>query len=801
MWAERVDVPPDGSRDSHVVFLGARPGRDEVAEKRGFVGASGRLLWRLSPIPRPKAYVTNVRKDFSPHNDTPTKKETEKALPGLREELSNVRANLIVALGADALYALTGRTSIENWRGSVLESNLLPGRKVLPTWHPAACLRTYQYTYVLERDLRRAVRESQYPDIRRPVRDYTLAPGVEEVISYLDSLQDPISVDIETFGENPSCIAIADSPRRAICIPFIGGSYSTTELSTIWRKLASILGSRRIIGQNIQFDTTRLERWGFELPNLFFDTMLAHHLLWPELGGASKRSQSKREGIDALAGKHSLAFLVSIYTDEPYYKHEGGFNGDWETYWTYNCKDAACTYECYEGLAKELDQHNQRQYFDEHVMGLIRPVMAMQSRGLHVDFPALQKTKARLQREVQYLQLLFNHHVGFECNVRSPGDIRHLYDKLGVRPTKRTKKGNALSTDEDTLRGLAYNSPHADTFSQIIEIRERRTLISGFLNLETDEDGRYKANYLIHGTDSGRLSSRAERKGPQLQNVPEPARRVFIASPGCALVSGDYRRAEAHFVAYDAVEPDLIDLFNNDRLDLYKQVAGEVLGRDPSTITKGSAERYCFKQVVLASNYGMKWKKFIIVCRGYGIDLGDIEVKGIWSTQKKAEYFLEGYLGRYPGIRRWQKEITNEVSHTRRLTNPIGRLRIFLGRMDDHLERVALSWRPQSTIGGLTNRAMRLLCGVSNSLGRDSNRGLVLDEDEHIVLQVHDNIILEVPEHKVPNAITKLTNAMTCPLSIHGRTMTIPVDITVGKSWGALREWKPEQTAVERVVS
>lgn len=780
MWSERVDAPPDGSPDSRIAFIGARPGRDEVATKRGFMGASGQLLWRLSPIPRSEAYVTNVRKDFSPYNDTPTRKEIEESLPGLREELSRVNSNLLVALGADALYALTGRTSIENYRGSVLESTLLAGRKVLATWHPAACLRTYQWTYVLERDLRRAVRESSYPDIRRPVREYTINPSLEIAVDYVRSLKDPISVDIETFGDNPSCVGISDSPDRAICLAFIGGPYGTRELSFIWRELADVLRTRRIIGQNIQFDTTRLERWGFELPNLYFDTMLAHHLLWPELGGASKRSQSRREGIDALAGKHSLAFLVSIYTDEPYYKDEGGFSGDWERYWTYNCKDAACTYECYLGLQKELHQFDQWEYFQKHVMGLIRPVMAMQARGLRVDFQTLGQTKNRLELETKLLQLRFNSHVGFQCNVRSPGDIRHLYDRLGVQPTKKTKKGNALSTDEDTLRGLAYNSPHADTFQQIIDIRERRTLVSSFLQMETGEDGRYKANYLIHGTDSGRLSSRSQGQGPQLQNIPKNTRTVFISSPGHAFVSGDYARAEAHFVAFDAREPRLIELFEDRTRDLYKEVASDVLSRPSQEITKDSLERYCFKQVVLASNYGMRAKKFIIVCRGYGINLDDIPVRGIFSATKKAEYFLEGYLGRYPGIRNWQREIIQEGSHTRRLRNPLGRLRIFLGRMNHEIERKFLYWRPQSTVGGLTNRAMQLLLSW----------GYNQPDVGYIVLQVHDNIVLEVPDHRIDIAVSDLERAMTHPLDMHGRMMTIPVDVQVGKSWGKLHEYE-----------
>src|SRR5690349_9918843 len=92
-WYERVDSPPDGLQTARVAFIGARPGREEALEHRSFVGASGRLLWRLSPIPRSDAYVTNVRKDYSPTNDTPTRQEINESLPGLREELSLLKCN------------------------------------------------------------------------------------------------------------------------------------------------------------------------------------------------------------------------------------------------------------------------------------------------------------------------------------------------------------------------------------------------------------------------------------------------------------------------------------------------------------------------------------------------------------------------------------------------------------------------------------------------------------------------------------------------------------------------------------
>lgn len=411
------------------------------------------------------------------------------ALPNLRVELDRTNANILVALGAEALFALTEKESIEHWRGSVIPSTLCPGRKVLASRHPAACLRDWPLTYIVKHDLKRALNESTHPDIIRPERNFLINPTFTETVEFLESLGWLISVDIETYGKAVACVGISDRADRAICIPFIGGRLGPAELVAVWRLLDRIFRSRGIIGQNIQFDTTRLERLGFRLTNLFFDTMLAHHLLWPEFS-------------------HKLGFIVSMYTREPYYKHE--IAGNQEEFWTYNCKDAACTFECAQGLALELERAGLTEYFQRNVMSLIRPVMDMQARGFYVDYRRLHAQRQRLELETKLLQMQLDSEVGFPCNVRSAPDLRYLlYEVLNLKQVKQTKKG-APSTDEETLRKLAYSSGgHAHLFRKILDIRERRTLCSSFLNLECSSDGRYKASYLIHGTDSGRLSSRA----------------------------------------------------------------------------------------------------------------------------------------------------------------------------------------------------------------------------------------------------------------------------------------------------
>ena len=754
-----VVVPPSGSLAGQIAIVAARPGADECFSKKPLTGPSGELLWRLLGISRHEVYATNVRKDYSDTHSVPTPAEITEALPSLRQELAGSAANIFVALGNQALFALTGQTSIEKWRGSILPCTLVPGRKVMGTYHTAAALRTYPWTYIIEHDLRRARREAVFPDIRRPVREFLIDPTLVEAVEYIDSLGDPISVDIETIGmETVACVGISDHPGRALCIPFIGGRLLPSELAYVWRRLDTLFRTRGIIGQNIQFDLTRLERYGFRFPRIAFDTMLAHHLLYPEFD-------------------HDLGFITSIYTNEPYYKDEIATD-----LWPYNCKDAACTYEAYQGLTKELEQAGQTRYFHEHVMSLIRPIMQMQDQGFVLDVPALHAARRRMDLEREYLQLKLEQDVGFPINVRSGPDLRYLLHDVLRLPKLKTTKTGQLSTDEDTLRQLAHSSDSATPIlKQVLDVRERRTMLSGFLSMEASEDGRYKANYLIHGTKSGRLSSRGRGQGPQLQNIPQRARRMFVAAPGHILVQGDLKRAEAMFVAFDSTSAKLQALYTDPDINPYCEFATETMGR---RITKSDEIVYkTFKQVTHASNYGMAWKKLIMVLRLAGINIEDLEIRGLWSGKKKAEFLIDSYHASYPEIRGvWHRRIKNTVRPSRCLHDAFGRRRLFLDRMDEDLYRKAFAQRPQSSIVTVTNIGVRRL----------------IDQGYAVVAQVHDSIVTEVPEEHVYQACVDLERAMTTPITSWGGTFVIPVELKVGYSWGLLDEIDVEGCAFDQ---
>jgi len=792
-------VPPDPPHTprAKLAIVGARPGKEEARLGHPFVGGSGEELWKLlgsHHVSRSQCLVTNAVLTFDPNRALPTTGEIHAEQARLRAELEAFPANVILALGNEALYALCGIRGIDNWRGSILESTLLPGRKVVAAWHPANILRTYERRYILDADLRRAVAQSAFPEIRRPERNFNIDPTLEQCQEFLLGCDDEVVVDIECSPRNHYlwCVGIGriSDSKNILSIPFTRGDLTISERIIVIRLLQDVFNRCGVIGQNVGFDKWILEKFGFRIPRITFDTMLAHHLLWPEAGIKLTTDQGK----DNFSGGHDLGFISSCYTEEPYYKHEGHLREDtpeaFRKLRLYNCKDVAVTIESAVGLRHELKEFGQTDYYYTHTNQLIDPVWRMQGNGLEIDTEALQDRKQRLELENKVLQGRLNQAVGFGCNVRSTVHLRYLlYDKLHLPIKKRTKKGGAPSTDEETLRTLAYNSPYTDLFKLILDVRERRTLLSGFMQLETSKDGRYRAAYLIHGTDSGRLSSRAPkdldgRIGPQLQNVPVHFRNVFRARAGYGIMGADLRRAEAMFVAYDSSDPGLIHAFETDGFDLYVDLGEHTLGVTFLDLQKEIRKVYrdCFKQVCHASNYGMGADKLIAVLRLKGIDIEDINVRGIHQPKRKAQYFLEGYHERFPAVRgRWQARIREEVRTKRTLFDALGRRRFFMGRMDEALFRIAYSYRPQASVVGITNMAVRRLDAWGWTL----------------VLQVHDFVGVEYELEREKECYKAFLEAFNTPLTLNGRTFTIPVDIKAGPNW---RDMKPVEIAEDELA-
>lgn len=326
-----------------MMIVGEAWGKDEAEAQAPFVGASGKILdmlLRATGIPRNELYLTNVfnRRPSESSNDLTAlcgpKAEALAGYPALSsgkyvraefaselfrlyEEIKNERPNVVIAAGATPAWALLGTSGIRAIRGAPSytagpAAQVIPNVKVLPTYHPAAVMREWKLRPIVMADLAKARRESEFPEIRRPRREFWLYPTLEDLYEFearfIPSGCD-LSTDIETAGGQITCIGFAPSPDIALVVPFVDaqqsdGNYWRTRAQEkeAWRFVKRLCETHPHIGQNFLYDSHYLWRvYGIRCFGMKDDTMLMHHSLQPEM-------------------EKGLGFLGSVYTDEPAWK-------------------------------------------------------------------------------------------------------------------------------------------------------------------------------------------------------------------------------------------------------------------------------------------------------------------------------------------------------------------------------------------------------------------------------------------------------------------------------------------------
>ncbi len=322
---------PEGNiRDCQIVFIGEAPARWEMRKGRPLVGPSGVVFdeqLQGAGISRKRCYLTNVF-DFQITKNKqgaifdqngyelwhPRKGFSEGGrayVQALQEELKDTNANVIVPMGNVALDAICSKRAIMSWRGSILQSTpgIMPVKKCVPTIHPANALYG-QYTnrYTIRGDFKRAKRESAFPNIVPLPYRFELNPTFDRAIGHLKefiSTKKPLSVDVEVAKRQVSRCCFAWSDWDAISIPYGDGNWTLEQEVLLWKTTAELLQDPNItkVFQNGIFDCWMF----FHIHNILVapqieDTMIAHHIIYPDF-------------------PKSLAFLTSLYTDQPFYKN------------------------------------------------------------------------------------------------------------------------------------------------------------------------------------------------------------------------------------------------------------------------------------------------------------------------------------------------------------------------------------------------------------------------------------------------------------------------------------------------
>src|ERR1035437_8634104 len=804
-----IKLIQEGPRDAKIVIVGEAPGTQEMQKGRPFMCYAGDMLTNMlgrSGIARHECFITNLCHIQPPGNHfehfykSTGQADYIRGVIQLKCDLESIRPNLVIALGAHPLRALTGRKGINDWRGSILPCTLVKDLKVIGTIHPAAILRIWDYKCVAEFDLKRCAAEARFPELDLPKRCFYLphavAPQGDSHFTYgtltpelLDEFCNAewLAADIETI-ERPdgswkvSCCGFSDRPDRAIVIALDG-----SESSLLIRRLLECPAKKIFQNGNI-FYVPVLTQEGFSVRNYAWDTMLGHHSLYAEsAGGEDEMSRLEGKKKQAVLRK-GLAFQTSIYTREPRYKDDGKLwkeEGDLPVFWRYNGLDCCVTREIKDVQELELTAFGNTEVM-EHEMALVEPLMAMTRKGIKVDLAVRDQLRIEIEEKIGRLEAFLTAGAGRGLNVSSSKQIQEfIYGDLKLPPKKKKRADGSMTptADSDALIELSHKYHHP-LLMTIIKIREYRKLKETYLDIPIDPDNYMRCTWDVTGTRSGRLASRTSLSGSgtNLQNQPLLVRKMYIPDDGKVILYRDYSQAEARVVAALANDAYLLELFADPLRDVHKETAAAIYGIKVENVTP--EQRYTAKRVRHAVNYGMDAFRFVQVVNS------DAEETGIRIDLATARRTIDGFFMLHPNHKTvYWKNIENELRATRTLTTAFGRKRTFYGRWDDKLLRDAYSYPPQSSVGDLCCKA---LVRVYHEIQLAQPAWGV-----ELLANVHDSLLVQCWRSNVREVAEAMGDCMNIPMTVNGHIVNIPTDCKVGESnWKDLVDidkWETEK--------
>jgi uracil-DNA glycosylase family 4 len=824
---EHIYVPAYGPIGAKIMFVGESPSTQEVVEKRPFVGPSGKELTALCKdvgIYRDNTWVSNVCKYYVPP-DTGIKKipfttraknygiDIQACLDELQNEVNSIKPNVIVPLGGTALWAFTGKTSITNYRGSILRGM---GRKLVPTYHPAhllhmaagAEMKGYWNRQVMLCDLRRALAESHSPDINLPYRNLNVCRNSAQLADFIQRYQEFTrpSIDIEAAGTCiPVCIGIAFTPTEGICVPLWSTKefpIPTADLVSMWIILAKFLAAHNIVGQNFKYDEDKINRLGFVIGSLASDTMLKAHAINPEL--------PKR-----------LAFNQSIFTREPFYKDEGMYEGSLSDLFIGCARDACVTKEIDLAMDVDLDELNQRPFYENFLMKLHPVYLDIEREGFTIDYTARDALFAKYIKWSEHLSYELWNIAGDHVNVNSPKQIALLLFENWKLPYRK-------GTGEEELTALlnnvgktgVHNPTHRRGIEIILEKRRVDKTINNYLMAMPDFDGKMKTSYFLC-LETGRTSThqldppirptieikdeygKKKKKsiGTPFQTMTKhgdigaDVRSQYIAEPEYIYAQADSAQAEARVVFLLADDEQALK--DIDEHDYHALTASWFFGGSESDYSKKvlgyeSPIRFAGKTLRHAGHLGAGKRRAATElntqARKYKIP--------ITIDESGADRALKIFHAKQPKIQKvFQASVISALEKNRQLIAPVpwgfdikyGGTRTFFERWGEELFRQGFSYIPQRAISDSTK-------GAAIRLRRDHPKAFK-ERLMVILMESHDALLFMIKEKRLEEFSPIIKEEMERPIifencSIPRRNLIVPCELETGYNYQDLKKFK-----------
>ena len=601
------------------------------------------------------------------------------------------------------------------------------------------------------------------------IRRDTVYQGIltnKELEALLDRLSraEIAAIDTETTSLNYMQaeivgISVAIVSNEAYYIPLMheyDGVPNQLDREYVLQKLKPWLEDKEAkkIGHNLKYDSHIFANHGIELNGTDFDSMLESYVL---------NSTATRHNLNAVAKRYLNLDTTSYEDVAGKGAKQIGFNQvNLEDAIHYAAEDADVSFQLHQTLHPKLMEINSlAKLYTDIEAPLLKVLQTIERNGVLIDESMLQKQSDQFAITLKELESKAHSLAGAEFNLNSPKQLQEiLYDKLSLPILKKTPKGQP-STAESVLQRLAEDFPIVQTILNYRTTAKLKTTYTDKLPLMINQDtGRVHTSYHQAVTATGRLSS----SDPNLQNIPirtaegRRIRQAFIAPNGFQILAADYSQIELRIMAHNSQDPGLLDAFQAG-LDIHQATAAEIFAVDLQSVS--AEQRRSAKAINFGLIYGMS---AFGLTRQLGITRGD------------AQEYIELYFARYPKVKEYMDAIRNQARESGFVETVFGR-RLYLPDIDSrnyqrrqYAERSAINAPMQGTAADIIKKAMI-----------DLQQRLVAESiNAKIIMQVHDELVLEVEDSSVGAVSELVTEAMGKAADLD---VALKVDLGVGENW------------------
>ena len=509
------------------------------------------------------------------------------------------------------------------------------------------------------------------------------------------------------------------------------------------------------VGQNLKYDQHVLANHGIAINGIAHDTLLQSYVF----------ESHKSHGMDALSERHLGFKPISFEEVAGKGAKQVTFNQvTVETAAEYAAEDADITLQLHQAMYPQVAADSKLDFIYSHIeMPSSQALFNIERNGVLIDRAMLASQSNEIGNKLIALENQAYELAGQPFNLASPKQLQEiLFDKLGIKPTKKTPSG-APSTDEDVLQELALDHPLPKV---LLEYRGLAKLKSTYTDklprMINASTGRVHTSYNQAVAITGRLAS----SDPNLQNIPVRSaegrriREAFIAPAGSVIVSADYSQIELRIMAHLSQDAGMLNAFANNE-DIHRHTAAEIFGVE---LTQVDSEQRRYAKVI---NFGL-----IYGMSAFGL------AQNLNIDRASAQSYIERYFARYPGVRDYMQS-TRDMAKQRGFVETYFGRRLWVPEINSPngmrragAERAAINAPMQGTAADLIKLAM---IAVDLWLGEAKLQ-------TKLIMQVHDELVLEVPEAELAVVKAKLTELMQ---GVAKLSVPLLVEVGVGKNWEA----------------